>query len=167
MAYDYSQGMKRNLESEYQGGITKDKAKGVKHSGFDSENFDPTGLHPKSDSNPKDLLGIKKVRLDLVPPSSIIAQAAAMEEGADKYGPYNWRSKKVKASIYIAAILRHVLAYLDGEDADPDSVAAKTHLAGILASAGILVDAGETGNLIDDRPMKGTAAQILRNLTKK
>jgi len=120
-----------------------------------------------TDSNPKDLIGAKKVRLDLVPPSSIIAQATAMEEGADKYGPYNWRSKKVKMSIYIAAILRHTLALLDGEDADPDSVSGKTHLAGILASAGIIVDAGVTGNLLDDRPPKGAASELLRDLIKR
>ena len=127
----------------------------------------PLSLFDDVGSNPKDLIGAKKVRLDLVPPSSIIAQATAMEEGADKYGPYNWRSKKVKMSIYIAAILRHTLALLDGEDADPDSVSGKTHLAGILASAGIIVDAGVTGNLLDDRPPKGAASELLRDLIKR
>lgn len=119
-----------------------------------------------SDStNPKDKLGLKKVRLSLVPPSSTIYQALAMEDGAAKYGPYNWREKKVIASIYIDAAKRHMDSWFDGEDNASDSK--KPHLGHALACLGIIVDALETGNLIDDRPLKGAAAALIEKFKKE
>lgn len=115
------------------------------------------------DTNPKDLIGAKKVRLDLVPPASIIYQALAMEDGL-KYGPYNWREKKVRTSVYLAAAFRHYLRYLDGEDIDPDSK--KPHLGHILACFGIIADATETGNLVDDRPKPGAASALIEKWKK-
>lgn len=115
-------------------------------------------------SNPKDLLGVKKVQLNLVPASSIIYQALAMEDGAGKYGAYNFRQNKVIASIYIAACLRHLLAWQDGENCAEDSK--KPHLAHAIACLGILIDALETGNLIDDRPAPGAAAKLVERYKK-
>ena len=46
--------------------------------------------------NPKDLLGASKPQLHLVPPALTIWVAKAMENGAMKFGPYNWRDKKVR-----------------------------------------------------------------------
>lgn len=116
-------------------------------------------------TNPKDLLGIKKVQLNLVPASSIIYQALAMEDGARKYGPYNWRANKVIASIYIAAAMRHLQAWQDGEEVAEDSQ--KPHLAHALACLGIIVDALETGNLVDDRPLPGAASKLISKWEKK
>jgi Domain of unknown function (DUF5664) len=118
----------------------------------------------KLGTNPKDLIGIKKVRLNLVPPSSIIYQALAMQDGAKKYGPYNWRKNKVQASIYVDATMRHLFAWFDGEENASDS--GNPHLGHALACLGILVDAIETGNLADDRPTPGTAAGLIARLTK-
>lgn len=117
------------------------------------------------DTNPKDLLGIKKVRLSLVPPSSIIYEASAFEDGADKYGPYNWREKKVRLSIYVDAFKRHVDQFWDGEDFAADSK--KHHLAHAKACLGIIIDALETGNLVDDRPIKGPASRLIEELKVK
>jgi Domain of unknown function (DUF5664) len=117
-------------------------------------------------SNPKDRLGIKKVQLNLVPAASKIYQALAMEDGAKKYGPYNWREKKVIASIYVAACMRHLEAWYDsGEEVATDSQ--KPHLGHALACLGIIVDALETGNLIDDRPTPGAAAKLIAKFEKK
>jgi hypothetical protein len=116
-------------------------------------------------TNPKDLLGQKKVALNLVPPSSIIYQALAMEDGARKYGPYNWRTNKVIASIYIAAAMRHLMSWHDGEELAEDSQ--KPHLAHALACLGIIVDAKETGNLVDDRPVVGAASSLIKKFEKK
>ncbi len=44
-----------------------------------------------ADNNPKTLIGSRKVNLFTVPPVSIIQEATAMQNGASKYGPYNWR----------------------------------------------------------------------------
>jgi len=120
---------------------------------------------PVLGTNPKDLLGIKKVQLNLVPPSSIIYQALAMEDGAKKYGPYNWRENKVIASIYVAAAMRHLQQWYDGEELASDSQ--KPHLAHALACLGIIVDAKETGNLVDDRPLPGAASALIARLEKK
>ena len=110
--------------------------------------------------NPKDLIGVTKVPiLSVVPPASLIYEGVAMRDGAKKYGPYNWRAKKVVASIYVDALLRHVMDWWDGEENAPDSGA--PHLGHAKACAGILADAIETGNLVDDRPLKGPAARLM------
>ena len=116
-------------------------------------------------TNPKDLLGTKKVNLHLVPPASIFYQALAMEDGATKYGPYNWRSNKVIATIYIDAAMRHLQQWLDGEENASDSK--KPHLAHALASIGIIVDALETGNLVDNRPAPGAMSKLVERWEKK
>lgn len=115
--------------------------------------------------NPKQAFGDKKVPLGLVPSASIIYEADALAEGARKYGPYNWRDKAVEMMTYLHAILRHTYALIDGEDVDPES--GKMHLGHLKASAGILADAIETGNIIDNRPIKGAAGTMLRERTKK
>lgn len=113
----------------------------------------------QDETNPKDALGTKKPNISLVPASAIIYAAKAMENGAKKYGAYNWRTKKVQALIYIDATLRHILSYLDGEELASDSKV--HHLAHALASISILVDAIETGNLIDNRPALGAANRLI------
>jgi len=115
--------------------------------------------------NPKDAIGDTKPDLSLVPPAAIIYMALAMTDGAKKYGPYNWRENEVRARVYIAAALRHINQYLDGEEHAEDSH--KPHLAHALACLGILVDATETGNLIDDRPTAGAASELIDLWTDK
>ena len=130
------------------------------------------------ETNPKDRLGILKPRLDLIPPASLIYQGLAMQFGAVEkpikqpdgtftygYGGFNWRTKKVKFSVYLGAILRHYLRILDGCDFDDESK--YPEIGHLIASAGILADAIETGNIIDDRPPKGAAPALLARYTKK
>lgn len=116
-------------------------------------------------TNPKDLVGVKKPQLHLVPPALTIHVATAMENGAQKYGPYNWRSKKVRGTVYIAAAMRHLAQYLDGEEVAPDS--GVHHLAHAAACLGIILDARETGALLDDRPTPGAASRLISKLTKQ
>ena len=117
------------------------------------------------ETNPKDKIGAKKPRLSLVPPSGLVYAALAMANGADKYGPYNFRDKKVQAMIYLEACIRHVLAWQDGEECAQDS--GVPHLGHALACLLILIDAKETGNLIDNRPKPGVMAQLIEKYTKK
>ena len=114
--------------------------------------------------NPKDTIGIKKPSLSLVPPASILYEALAMENGAQKYGAYNWRTYKVKASVYLSACLRHLAAFQDGEEVAADSQV--PHLAHAKACLGIIIDALETGTLIDDRPIKGPMSRLINKYTK-
>lgn len=114
-------------------------------------------------TNPKDLLGMKKVSVSKVPPAALIYAALAMGDGAVKYGPYNWRKNKVIASIYVDAMLRHTMAWFDGEELAEDSQ--RPHLAHAMACFCILIDALETGNLVDDRPEPGAAAALIKKFT--
>lgn len=112
-------------------------------------------------SNPKDLIGTNKVPLSLVPAMSIAYQSLGHLEGHLKYGKTNWREAGVKFTIYIDAMLRHIEKLCDGEWADPETHV--PHLGNILACAGIIVDAYESGKLIDDRPKQApTGAGIDR-----
>lgn len=114
--------------------------------------------------NPKDILGIKKVQLDLVPMTSIIYQAYAMEDGAKKYGPYNWRDTKVQASIYHAAAKRHLDLWFNGEEYTDDT--GVPNLGAALACIGILIDAKIAGTLADNRP-KSLDPVVMNALLKR
>ena len=116
-------------------------------------------------TNPKDLLGLKKVPLSFIPPASLVYQGLAMWDGAKKYEPYNWRDNKVVAMIYIDACMRHIMAWVDGEENAQDS--GVPHLGHALACLGILADAKETGNLVDNRPTAGVAAELLKRWERK
>jgi hypothetical protein len=115
--------------------------------------------------NPKQKFGDLKVPIAFVPSASIIYEALAFKEGARKYGAYNWREKKVESMTYIHALFRHAISYLDGEDNDPES--GLPHIGHMKACLGILADATETGNLVDTRPVKGNAGELLRKLNKE
>lgn len=112
--------------------------------------------------NPKQAYGDKKVPMHTVPPALVIGAARAFGEGAVKYGAFNWRNTKVEAMTYVGAIQRHLAAFVDGEDVDPESANGKLHLDGIAACVGILLDAYHGGFLIDNRPPKGPAAELVR-----
>ena len=81
-----------------------------------------------------------------------------MQDGGDKYGPFNWQDKPIQASIYYDAMMRHLMAWYTGEDVDPGSKSGGLHLAAVRAGAGILIDAFATGSIIDDRPKKAASA---------
>lgn len=114
------------------------------------------------DNNPKTVVGVTKPDLSLIPPVALIEEAQAFQDGANKYGPYNWREKTVSARIYTAAALRHILAYQDGEEYDP--VSGVSHLAHARACLAILIDADSLGMLNDNRSI-GLAAEAIRDAT--
>lgn len=116
-------------------------------------------------TNPKDLIGLTKVPLHLVPPAGLIHEALAMQDGAEKYGAFNWRANAVLASIYVAAALRHIYAWYDGEDVAADS--GHHHLGHARACLGIILDALETDSLGDDRPDPGATSRLLERHKKE
>ena len=115
------------------------------------------------DNNPKSQYGIMKPPMHLVPPAAKIYLAMGFKDGADKYGPYNWRENEVAASIYIGAAHRHIDQWWDGEDIDPLSKV--YHIAHAMSCLAIIADAKETGNLVDDRPLPGAASRLIQELT--
>jgi Domain of unknown function (DUF5664) len=109
-------------------------------------------------SNPKDILGAKKIDTTLIPAIALAWEALAMMDGAGKYDPYNWRVNKVVARIYVAAAKRHLDLWLEGQEEAEDSKC--HHLGHARACCGILLDAQTTGNLIDDRPIVGESPSL-------
>lgn len=101
------------------------------------------------DDNPKTIYGIQKPSLGLVPLAALEAAAGAHQLGAEKYGPWNWREHSVAATVYIDAMLRHIKAWQEIEDIDPES--GVSHLGHVIACCGILLDAQRHEKLIDDR----------------
>jgi len=108
--------------------------------------------------NPKAAIGALKVPLHLVPPSAKHFLALALEDGAKKYGPYNWRQSKVSFSTYYGAAQRHSDACWDGEDVARDSLV--HHLSHAMACYAIVLDALHCGMLIDDRPPRGGTPKL-------
>ena len=104
------------------------------------------------DTNPKEALGIKKVPTYIIPTAPLLYLGLAMMEGGRKYGAHNYRAMGARHSVYLDAIERHRLAFLEGEDIDPDS--GLPHLAKIMGCCAVLLDSIEMGNDIDDRPLK-------------
>ncbi len=100
--------------------------------------------------NPKQAYGDMKAAVHRVPPALMLSAALGMKNGVEKYGPFNWRETAIEALTYYAATLRHLLAWFDGEDTDPDS--GNPHLAHAAASLAILLDALASGRVIDNRP---------------
>jgi hypothetical protein len=109
--------------------------------------------------NPKDIAARGKVPLSIVPPAALIEIARALQFGAVKYGRANWRTLEPIASNYVDATMRHLAAWMDGEERAKDSNV--HHLAHAAASLCILIDAMNCGTLQDDRPSLGPAAAML------
>lgn len=97
-----------------------------------------------------------KPRLDLVPTALLYGVAKAMEFGAQKYGRNDWRDGGSYGD-YVAALLRHVLAFHDGEDHAPDS--GVHHLAHAGACIAMLLDWQARGLGDDDRYKQPSGGQ--------
>lgn len=102
------------------------------------------------DTNPKDAVGIRKAAMSCIPCQPLLELGLAMMEGARKYGRHNYRSAGVRASVYYDAALRHLMAWYEGEDIDPDS--GLPHLAKAMACLVVIRDSVIRGNWVDDRP---------------
>ncbi len=101
-------------------------------------------------SNPKDMIGIRKVPFSVLPTPVLCEAAVGMMEGALKYGRHNYRAVGVRSSVYYDATMRHLTAYWEGEDIDPDS--GLPHLAKAISSLLVWRDAQIHDLCEDDRP---------------
>ena len=108
----------------------------------------------KDTANPKDAAGRAKLPLHLWPATATAMGCIGLLEGMGKYGRANWRATPVYASVYVAALKRHVEDWFEGQDLAPDSQ--NPHLANALACLAIIVDAQAHGTLIDDRQFTPT-----------
>lgn len=97
----------------------------------------------KAAKNDKD-----KLDLSLIPKVAMEAEAKAFMVGERKYGRYNYM-KGHKVSQLMAALLRHAMAYNEGEENDP--IDGQPHLGSIRACTAMILKQKELGTLIDDR----------------
>lgn len=100
-------------------------------------------------SNPKDALGVRKAPMSTVSAVVLAEVGVAMLEGAAKYGRHNYRAVGVQSSVYYDATMRHLMAWWEGEDIDPDS--GMSHITKAITSLVVLRDAMIQGMLTDDR----------------
>jgi hypothetical protein len=94
-----------------------------------------------------------KPQVDLVPRQLIYGAARAKGFGAKKYGRHNWRGG-IAPSRLVSACLRHLFAWKDGEDNDPES--GLNHLDHAAATLGMLMATVDEGLADDDRPEENT-----------
>jgi hypothetical protein len=76
-----------------------------------------------------------KLRYDLIPPHSMHLVADAMTIGAVKHGDDTWREKPI--AHHVGALLRHLYAYLCGEQIDTDG---QHHLASVAVRAMMILE---------------------------
>lgn len=124
----------------------------------------PTNSNYKP-TNPKDRAATSRLDLTVFPDTAVAYGALALTEGDLKYGAYNFRVAGVLASIYVAALNRHVAKWFNGEDEDPKT--GVPHLANAIACLGVLIDAIVAGKLKDDRPPKSDVAGLLASFEEK
>jgi len=108
-----------------------------------------TNAAPTQGINPKDLIGSKKPDYGYVPMAPLYEVGKAMRDGAQKYGPFNWREQPVNANVYVNAARRHLDLWAAGEEIADDSKV--HHLAHAMACMVILMDAQQHNSLNDNR----------------
>jgi len=89
-----------------------------------------------------------KPRLELVPPSAILALGEVLGYGAKKYCEHNYL-KGMAHTRLVGATLRHLFSWLGGEEIDPESKL--PHLSHALASIAMLIETKARGVGTDDR----------------
>jgi len=102
------------------------------------------------DSNPKDAVGIRKAPMSAVSGVVMMELGLAFMEGARKYGRHNYRAIGVRSSVYYDAAMRHLMAWWEGEEIDPDS--GLSHITKAIATLTVLRDAQINEKVSDDRP---------------
>lgn len=89
-----------------------------------------------------------KIQLELLSPSWINGVGRVLTFGAKKYAAHNWRQGLARSRL-LGAALRHVFAYLDGEDLDQESGLPHLHHASCCLM--FASELHETHPKLDDR----------------
>jgi deoxyuridine 5'-triphosphate nucleotidohydrolase len=92
-----------------------------------------------------------KTDFSLLPLAALESEARSLMYGEKKYGRDNWR-KGTESHRLIAAAMRHLHAYNEGEDNDPES--GVSHLGHARACLGMLLGTIAAGTVKDTRPAR-------------
>lgn len=138
----------------------------------DVDKRNPRGVYPENiellnssgqalkTDNPKDALGSARLPVELWPGAATAYGCLGILNGKLQYGQGNYDNTPVRASIYVAAAIRHLLDWYYGNDTDPKD--GLHNFCGALANPAILVSAMHNGTLVDDRPSQGSAYRSAR-----
>lgn len=78
-----------------------------------------------------------KIRLELIPPEVILGLGEVLTHGAEKYSEWSWLEVIDPVNTYYAALMRHLLAWKNGEIKDKSS--GLSHMKHVLANAMFLL----------------------------
>lgn len=92
------------------------------------------------EGNRKDDAG--KLRYDLIPVAAIEGLAQVLTFGAEKYAPNGWRGVPNAGERYYSALFRHLFAWRNGEELDPES--GLPHLSHVLTNIVFLMELSKT-----------------------
>lgn len=90
----------------------------------------------------------EKPDLSLLSPIAIMKLGQVMNYGKQKYASHNWRGGLAWSRV-LAAALRHIFAYIGGDDKDSES--GLSHLGHAAACIMFLLEYEETHPELDDR----------------
>jgi len=90
----------------------------------------------------------EKPDLSLLSTIAIMKTGEVMNYGKQKYAAHNWRAGLAWSRV-LAAALRHLFAYIGGDDKDSES--GLSHLAHAAACVMFLLEYEETHKELDDR----------------
>lgn len=102
--------------------------------------------------DPKQSQAVKKATFDNVPISLLLHAIPAADDGAKKYGPWNWlklEDGSMSLMTYLNALQRHLLLYRAGQDNTSDSNI--NNLDSMITGLAVLRDAQLFGKVSDDR----------------
>lgn len=87
-----------------------------------------------------------------LPPAGMVGVAKVQAYGHKKYKDFNNYRKGMEASRQCSCIIRHVMAYMNGEDLDPES--GESHIAHAATRCMFLLQNIHDKVVIDDRYKK-------------
>ena len=91
-----------------------------------------------------------KIRMDLLPVGPLKELAKTYTIGSKKYGDLNYLGGMSWSKIY-GAMLRHLVAWIDGEQIDPENE--QHHLAAVAWGAFTLMEYEKLFPELDNRPL--------------
>jgi hypothetical protein len=101
-----------------------------------------------------------KPPLAMLPPEGIRAVARVQAYGHRKYGDFHNFRKGMEVSRNCSCAIRHIIAFMDGEDLDPESK--ENHLAHAACRLMFALQNIKDGKHLDDRYKKKTGAKANR-----
>lgn len=114
--------------------------------------FGPGWSDPANHTKPIEKTALKfdqgKAPMSLLSSEALHQTAMVLAFGKEKYAAHNWRGG-FEWSRPLSAALRHILAFQDGEDRDPES--GLSHLAHAMCCLMFLLEFEKTHRELDDR----------------